>query len=62
MADDDPLFYGMVNRQKRAQSYFQPGPFSEMLSIADVRRACPESEVRLVCMMVCIKLLRMNLQ
>ena len=32
-------FYGMVDRQKAFSPFFQPGPLSEILTIANIRHA-----------------------
>ena len=57
--DDDDGFYGMVDRRKAFKPYFQPGPSSEMLTIANLRHAasrvwvCAEPEFRLSWMKLC---------
>ena len=52
-------FCGMVDRRKAFTPYFQPGPLSEILTIANLRQAasrvwsCAESEFRLCWMKFC---------
>ena len=52
-------FCGMVDRRKAFTPYFQPGPLSEILTIANLRHAanrvwtCAESESRLCWMKLC---------
>ena len=52
-------FCGMVDRRKASTTYFQPGPLSEILTIANLRHAasristCSESKFRLCWMKLC---------
>ena len=40
-------FWGMIDRQKQAKSFFQPEPFSDSLTIANLQHARFESTQKL---------------
>ena len=57
--DDDTCFCGIIDQRRAFIPYFQPGPLSEILTIANVRHApsragtCAEPEFRVYRMKLC---------